>query len=240
VSEAILVRVVGAGDATVVVADRAVVVRAGDRELAFPIASLDGVRAPRGDERALAIHAGGRVIELAPHDDAADAFDAFVRAVVREAFALPEVMRGLRAYGSRRARPGADHDRFFAPLVTPLRALRAAHDRASGGAAAWRACEALDATRAGAELRAALAAIAAERHRESAPDRRALEAELEDEAEELFARLDALTAAAQRLHTAPDAERVAAWRAWTAALTATFDAADRCWSRAVPALGAAG
>lgn len=240
-SEPLLVRVVGAGDATVLVAERAVLIRVAEGELALPLATLEGVRVVPGAARSLAVHATGRVLELAPHAAAPEAFDALVRALVAEAFALPEFMRGLRAYGSQRARPGTEHDRFFAPLVEPLRALRAAHERLSGtGLAPWRAAESVDATRAGAELRATLAALAAECCPDSAPDRRALEAELTDEAEELLGRLEALTGAAQRLHTAPDAERVTAWRQWTAALTATFDAADRCWARAVPALGAAG
>ena len=240
-ADPVVVRLVGAGEATVVVDERAIVIDAAGRELAVPLAALGGVRVSAGDARSIALHAGGAALELAPRDDAGEAFDALGHDIVAAAYALPEVMRGLRAYGSSRAQPGAEHDRFFAPLVRPLRELRAAHEQALGRRSApWRAAESVDATRAGAELRATLAAFAVERfpRPESAPDRRALEAELEDEAEELFDRLDALTAAAQRLHAAADVERVAAWRAWTAALAATLDAADRCWSRSTHALGA--
>lgn len=152
-------------------------------------------------------------------------------------FPLPELMRGLRAFGSSRALPGADHDRYFAPLVESVRALRSAHERAlASGTEPWRAADAVDATRAGTRLRATLAAIAAERFPDSAPDRRALEAELADEADPLFDALDALDAEARRLREAADDERAAAWRRWTAALVATLAAADGSWARAVPVL----
>ena len=239
-ADPVVVRLVGAGEATVVVEERSIVIDAAGRQLSVPLAALGGVRVSAEEARSIALHAGGASLELAPGDDSAEAFDALAREIVAAAYALPEVMRGLRAYGSSRARPGAEHDRFFAPLVRPLRELRTAHEQSLGRRGVpWRAAESVDATRAGVELRATLAAFAAERfpRPESAPDRRALQAELEEEAEELFERLDALTAAAQRLHTAAEVERVAAWRAWTTALAATLDAADRCWARALPALG---
>ena len=130
-----------------------------------------------------------------------------------------------------------------APLVAPLRALRTEHAQSLGAGATatpWRAAESIGATRAGAELRATLGTLAAERYPASAPDRRALEAELLDETEELFATLDTLTVASQRLGVAPDRERVSAWRAWCATLAQTLAVADRCWARVVPALREAG
>jgi len=70
------------------------------------------------------------------------------------------------------------------------------------------------------------------------PDRRALAAELLDESEELFGALEALGDAARRLAEATDETRALAWRAWSTALAAVFVAADRAWTRALPALRA--
>jgi hypothetical protein len=154
------------------------------------------------------------------------------------AFALPEVTRGLRGLGSRRGSPGSDHDRFFAPLLAPLRRAREAAERAAPGwprAAAF--AGAFDPPRMAAELRDTLAALATERWPESAPDRRALEAELHDLAEETLEGLDTLGAGTARLRDADDDEtREGAWRAWRTALVRAFAAADRCWLAALPAL----
>ena len=159
-----------------------------------------------------------------------------------DAFALPELTRALRAFGSGRARPGSDHDRYFAPLVGPLRELRERHARATAAPAAgepWRAADAVDAARVGAQVRATLAALAAERFPSAAPDRRALEAELLDEAEELLTALDALDTAAVVLRHASDADRSEAWHRWARTLASAFSAADRSWTRSLPALAEA-
>jgi len=204
-----------------------------------PLSRVAGLAAAReGDALTLTLHlANGGLLRVV---SSAAPFGAVAEQVVADAFALPELMRDMRAYGAARALPGTEHDRFFAPLIAPLRALRAAH-AAGGGALAtpWRAAESVGATRAGAEIRATLSAIAAERFPVSAPDRRALEAELLDESEPLFDALEALTVAAQALGVASDRDRVAAWRAWCAALAATFVAADRAWAAVLPALGEA-
>src|SRR5262249_5856491 len=135
------------------------------------------------------------------------------------------------------------------PLLTPLRRARdAAALSAPGWTRAVAFAAAFDAPRLSADLRAALAALAAERWPESAPDRRALEAELHELADDALAALDALGEAAHTLHAAgegaadgdvdPVRDRVrhAAWRVWTAALGRAFAAADRCWLAALPAL----
>jgi hypothetical protein len=205
-----------------------------------PLSRVAGLAVVRADDAlTLTLHlANGGLLRVV---SSAAPFDVVVGQVVGDAFALPELMRDMRAYGAARALPGSEHDRFFAPLVAPLRALRAAHATGAGGAIAtpWRSAESVGATRAGAEIRATLSAIAAERFPVSAPDRRALEAELLDESEPLFDALDALTVAAQKLGVASERDRVAAWRAWCAALAATFVAADRAWAAVLPALGEA-
>jgi hypothetical protein len=205
-----------------------------------PLSRVAGLAVVRADDAlTLTLHlANGGLLRVV---SSAAPFDVVVGQVVGDAFALPELMRDMRVYGAARALPGSEHDRFFAPLVAPLRALRAAHATGAGGAIAtpWRSAESVGATRAGAEIRATLSAIAAERFPVSAPDRRALEAELLDESEPLFDALDVLTVAAQKLGVASERDRVAAWRAWCAALAATFVAADRAWAAVLPALGEA-
>lgn len=231
------VRLDGRADATVSVDVHGVVVhtRAVTHDIAFAV--LDGATADR-DGAALVLHPrGGDAMRMQPADDAPrSAFDAFVARVLAGAYALPEMMRDLRAYGSSRANPGSEHDRYFAPLVDPLRRVRVEHAMPSRALAPWRVAELLDATTVGAQWRLTMSALAAARCPSSPPDCRALEAELHDEAEPLFEALDALTSAAQVLGVAPDAERVTAWRLWCKALGASLVAADRAWVRSLPAL----
>ncbi|AHG90091.1 hypothetical protein J421_2554 [Gemmatirosa kalamazoonensis] len=239
------VHVEGIGPATMRVEPerRVVLARTTGRDVEVRYARIVGVAVTRGADGLLVVlHlVNGGALRLTAAG-APESFDAEAARLVADVFSLPELMRGMRAYGAGRALPGSDHDRFFAPLVEPLRALRASHERALGAgatAAPWRVAESVGATRAAAEIRAALGALAASRYPASAPDRRALEAELLDETEPLFAALDELTAAAQRLGVASERDRVAAWRAWCSALGATFVAADRCWAAVLPALNEA-
>jgi hypothetical protein len=93
-----------------------------------------------------------------------------------------------------------------------------------------------EADRIAEALRDALAALAADRWPERAPDRRALAAELEELVEPVLAGLAALGAAAVAVREADDERRVAAWRAWSVALARVFACADQCWAAALPAL----
>lgn len=149
-------------------------------------------------------------------------------------YQLPEVTRALRAFGARRGRPGSDHDRFFAPLLDPLR--RARDHVARGTDRPWDAARCVDAGAVAADVRAALDALAAEHGGPRAPDRRALAAELDELAEPLFDALGALGGAADALAAAGDAGRPAAWRAWALALARAFAAADAAWESMLPAL----
>ncbi len=89
-------------------------------------------------------------------------------------------MRGL---GSRRGTVGADHDRFFAELLAARRA-------AEGFAEPESRLAAFDSQRLSQALTTLLGELAAERYPESGPDRRALEAELLEHAERVYAALD--------------------------------------------------
>ncbi len=150
------------------------------------------------------------------------------------AYQLPEVTRALRAFGARRGRPGSDHDRFFAPLLDPLR--RARDHVARGTDRPWDAAALVDAAAVAAGVRAAVEGLAAEHGGPQAPDRRALAAELGELAGPLYDALGTLGAAAAALATAGAAERPAAWRAWAAALARAFAAADAAWEAMLPAL----
>ncbi|GLC28428.1 M14 family metallopeptidase [Roseisolibacter agri] len=200
--------------------------------LALRIGQLDGLRV---DDREIACFvAGGDALELTPEADGADAFRALGATLRARAYALPEVTRALRAYGSRRGSPGSDHDRFFAALVDPLRAAR--DEVARGGAEPWRAAAHADGDAMAAALHAALSTLAAERFPQLPPERRALEAELHDLVEPVAAALRELADRAAALRDAADDVRLLRWREWSAALGEAFARADRAWIEALPAL----
>lgn len=143
-------------------------------------------------------------------------------------FTLPEFTRSLRALAVPSA-PGSDHDRVFRPLI----AARTAAHRVQGVEAQ---VAAFDASRLEREWREAIAALAAARHGDSAPDRRALEAELDALAAPLWAQLKVMHAAGARAREAAPAGREAAWAAWVATVQRTFDTADDWWRQALPVL----
>jgi hypothetical protein len=140
-----------------------------------------------------------------------------------DAFTVPELTRGLRSFASPRSWR-AEQDRFFAPLLDARRAAARA-TRWSGRLAAF------DAERIEATMRSMLGSFAAEQYPHSAPDRRAVTAQLEDACAETFAALERLATASVAVQaTASDDARAARWDAWVAALAATFAAADRDWA----------
>ncbi len=139
----------------------------------------------------------------------------------RRAMAVPELTRSLRGLGSARA-SGAEHDRYFGPLLAARRDAEAASgpDRARA---------AFDAPALRAAMMQRLHDMAAERHPSDPPERRALDAELSEVAEPLVSTLGALERAQHALAASDDAERFARWRAWAAALHAVFESADEVW-----------
>lgn len=155
----------------------------------------------------------------------------FAQRIERQVMTVPELTRSLRGLGSGRAAPGAEHDRFFGVLLAARREAQAA-------AAPDGARRAFDAAGLRAALLQRLHDIAADRHPDDPPEARALEAALLEPAERLLARLDALAAAQDALASSDDAERLARWRAWSAALRATFERADEVWLDLVPVLAA--
>lgn len=192
---------------------------------------LEGVDvAADGDAAVLALHVrGGDAIEL--HGDRALLHTG--AQVERRATALPELTRALRAVGSRRGAPGGEHDRFFGALLD----ARARAERAEGWAVQLAAFGAPVLRRS---LEQVLDDFAVARHPASAPDRRALQAELLELAEALLAHLDRLDRAAARVQAAEPAVRLVAWRAWVQEVRTLFEVADCCWIALLPALDAAG
>ena len=143
-------------------------------------------------------------------------------------FVLPEFTRSLRSLAVPSA-PGSDHDAVFAPLI---QARTLAHKALSFEAQ----LAAFDAARLERGWRAAITSFAEARHRSSAPDRRALEAELDLLAAPLWERLAAMRVAAERGRLARRDERRAEFDRWVESVREVFRAADDWWSDALPIL----
>lgn len=188
---------------------------------ALAVGSLDGARILESGALELALDGADALVLYAGINGSAT-LKSLGDELLRRACTIPEFTRALRGLGSRLAGPGADHDRFFRPLLEARRgAERAA--RAEGMRLAFDA----------ASLRAAfnrrLRDMAHERHPHDPPERRALEAEATDVAAPLYAAILALDAAQRALDGAAEIDRFARWREWTAALQRVFAQADDVW-----------
>ena len=139
------------------------------------------------------------------------------------AFELPEFTRSLRAFAAVDSLGNPDHDRWFAPLLA-ARTSAAPVQGIDGRFAAF------DAARLRTALLDALTQMAADRFKKSAPDRRALEALLEERCEPAFIALVGVERAAAGLHPDSSLTRAEVWTTWTAAVQSLFDAADRSWA----------
>ena len=192
------------------------------REYATRVDRIDGVvwQTP-----ALTVHVGRDVVELTGHPG----LQPLGTQIMAAALALPEFTRTMRSLGSRRGDIGAEHDRFFADLLAARRAAEGFIEPESRLAA-------FEPRRLSQGLTILLGQLATERYPESAPDRRALEAELLEYAERVFSALDALGEAAEQVRSGAAATRLARWRTWTWAAQRVFDEADRCWMAVLPAL----
>ncbi|HEU4565165.1 MAG TPA: hypothetical protein VFS05_10970 [Gemmatimonadaceae bacterium] len=211
------------GPARLVLRDDAIELALHSRVVTVPLAELEG----------LGVLGSGVELHLASGDAvqvAGEPPDTGVAlAIARHAYALPEVTRSLRAMGSRRAAPGAVHDRLFAPLL-------AARRRAEMLADPFDRARALEAAALRGAVERLLAELAAERFGSRSPERRALEAELRECAGGLFARLDLLAREERALRVSDDRVRLARWRAWVEALHGVFEGADACLGALGPAL----
>ena len=212
-----------AGDGTVTVRAASVAFTIERHRFVLPLEEIDGARQSGAD---LELFLGtGDVLQLSSPLGIARVTEDIVRAAI----ALPELTRSLRALGARRAKPGADHDRFFAPLLSARR-------RAQGCSTLEECLRVCDAVALRAELDRHLRDFARARHPRSGADRRSLEADLEDCAAGVFARLDELAIAGNAVRKADDTVRFESWREWTDALRAVFESADSCWLAIRPSL----
>lgn len=200
----------------------------GEQRLEVPASSLSGLELRPGslelsftEGGALSVSGSDRLHEMASALDQVE-------------FQVGEMLRASSRLGSRRARPGRDHDTFFAPFLAARRAL-ASSDMASPVERLD-----LDAVRM---LRSAvveaLQTIAFSHFPDQAADRRALVAELDDCTVALFDALDRLENAAERVRAAPPGGRYVAWREWKRALAEAFSRAESSWMTTIPALDAA-
>jgi hypothetical protein len=212
-------------DGSVLTVDDRVAMHVDDREFTTRIDRIDGVV---WENPTLTLHVARDVVELTGHAG----LQSFGSQIVSTALALPEFTRTMQGLGSRRGRPGPDHDRFFASLLTARRAAEGFTEPESRLAA-------FEPRRLTQGMTTLLSQLATERYPESAPDRRALEAELMEYAERLYSALDTLGEAAEQVRASANAERLARWRDWTWAAVRVFEEADRCWIAVRPALDSA-
>jgi len=214
-----------AGDAQVTLDDEAVRLERSGGSVRLPFDRLDGARYAVGTLELFVSR--GDVVALG----GSAALASVAADLDRRAMAVPELTRSLRGLGSTRGSPGADHDRYFGPLLTARREAEAAPgpDRARA---------AFDAPALRAAMMQRLHELAAERHPSDPPERRALDAELSEMAEPLVAAFGALEGAQDALASSDDGVRFARWRTWAAALRAVFETADEVWLSLVRVLAA--
>lgn len=214
-----------AGDAQVTLDDEAIRLERSGGPVRLPLERLDGARYAVGTLELFLSR--GDVVTLG----GSPALASLAADLDRRAMAVPELTRSLRGLGSTRASPGADHDRYFGPLLTARREAEAA-------AGPDRARAAFDAASLRAAMMQRLHELAAERHPSEPPERRALDAELSELAEPLVSALGTLERAQDALASSDDAVRFARWRTWAAALHTVFETADEVWLSVVRVLAA--
>lgn len=176
--------------------------------------TLDDATFERGT---LTLHQGRDAVALAGSADLTRAWGI----VVERACPMPEFARGLRSLG-RRAGDGGQEARFFAPLLAARR--RVGNPDAVEGRVAQ-----FDVVALGDRWRTEVAQLAATRHPNDAPRRRALEAHLEEAIEPCLTALESLGLASEAVFAAPPGTRFVAWRRWTGQLRRVFIEADRAW-----------
>ncbi len=138
---------------------------------------------------------------------------------------LPELVRDHRLLGSRRGGHVDLQARFLAPLLQARKRLESEGDLDARVAS-------LDARALRERIATAVQGLAKDVYPVSHPDRRGLEAELEEALDSLFIGIDAIESAAKDFRDAPDAIRFTAWRRWVLAVSNVFAVADRGWANA--------
>jgi len=211
-------------EGTVRLVEDVVFIEVDDREHSLRLDQIDGVV---WEPPMLAMYHARDLTELSGHAG----LQSLGTRILTSALMLPELARTMHGLGSRQGIPGADHDRFFSGLLSARRAAEGFVELESRLAA-------FDPRRLTQQFTTLLGEMAAERYPDSPPDRRALEAELLEHAERLYAAIEALGEAAARVRESGNEMRLAEWRAWTRRAQRVFEEAGRCWIAVLPALGA--
>lgn len=211
------------GEAMVSLDDEVLSLDTARGRITLALAQLEGVRLP-GDVLELYL-ATGDVIQL----EQASELQALASDISSRVCAIPEMTRSLRALGAGSHAGGAEHDRFFAPLLEARVIAERAPNRVAMRAA-------FDASALRASVEEVLEEVAADRYPGAAGERRALVAELSDAAQELFARLADLDRAQAALGACDDSERFVRWREWSDELRNVFRGADAAWMEIHPVL----
>lgn len=145
--------------------------------------------------------------------------------LVERACPLPELTRGHRLLGSTRGGHVDLQAKFIAPFLQARRRLEEEADLEARVAT-------LDAKALRERLNTALKTIARDSYPSSHPDRRGLEAELEEAMAPFYEGLEAMETAAEHFRSAPESVRFMAWRNWVSTASHVFALADRGWASA--------
>ncbi len=182
------------------------------------LSGIDGI-ATHGDTLTLFLQ-GGDVLELR----SVVASEKSAAALIAVLYTLPEMTRGLRSLGSLRGALGASHDRWFAPLLS-------ARKDAASSVSPERHMLSFNAAKLASEQMRAIEEIAATIAPTNAAHRRAVEAVLEEEAEQYFAALHELNRYAELFNGSAEDSRFRRWREWVNQLRTVFSLADESWLR---------
>lgn len=166
------------------------------------------------------------VLELTGGDD----LRPLALSLLAAACQMPELMRGLRAFGLTRVPAtgpddplAAAHDAWFAPLLDARRAVQGVSDP-------LRQLALLDGATLSTHMQQVL--IDLSRTLTSQPaEQRALEAVMEDEAAPLFEALTRMTMAGEALRGSAMDSQLAEWRRWVEKVRWVFAAADDAWEQ---------
>ncbi len=179
---------------------------------------LDGVA--HGPAQLTLYLSTGDVLELSGDD----ALRTVGLQLMGRACSMPELTRGLRAFGSLRGTPGAAHDAWFAPLLAARRAVEGVSD-------AKRQMTLIDAGQLARSMERAMQELAALTAPGDTARQRAIEAALEEESEGMFLAFARLALAADALSGSASDTLFVDWRRWVGALRDVFAAADEAWGR---------
>ena len=138
---------------------------------------------------------------------------------------LPELVRSHRLLGSRRGGSAQAQAKFLAPLLQARKRVEDAPELETRIAL-------LEGKILRERVNAALQTIAKDMFPSSHPDRRGLEAELDEAMLPFYRGLEGVDAAAADFRDAPEAVRFIAWRRWISALSGAFALADSGWANA--------